>query len=56
MDSDVAGLPMALSRDSAASSSREPAAGDVCNEGDSSDEIGDRSGRTPSDLGVVLNK
>ena len=29
---------------------REPAAGDVFDEGDSGDEIGDRWGRSPSDL------
>ena len=46
----MAGLRMALSRDSAASPGREPAAGDVRYEGNSGDEIGDRWGRSPSDL------
>ena len=55
MDSDVAGLPMVLSRDAAASSGREPAASDARNEGDSGDEIGARRGRYPPDLEDVAN-
>ena len=49
---------MALSRDPAASSGREPAAGDARDEGDSGDGIGDRWGiyRYPSALGDVVSK
>ena len=50
MDSDVAALPMVRSGDAATSSSREPAAGDVCDEGPG-DEIGERRGKYPPDLG-----
>ena len=55
LHSDVAKLLMALLRDSAASSSREPAAGDAHDESGSGDEIGDRRGGYTPDLGNVAN-
>ena len=51
IDSDVAGLAMALSREAAASS----AAGEACNKGDSGDETGEMMGRYLPDIGDAAN-
>ena len=55
IDSDVAGLLMVLSRDAAASSGREHAAGGARDKGDPGDETGERRGRYPPDLGDAAN-